>query len=124
MPANSSFGRFFSAIFFVAFIYFYLKGLSIFSGILFFFAIFLLISSLYFPLTLEPFNRLWFRFGLLLGKIVSPIVLGAIFFGVITPVALIGRLFGRDPLRLRMNQSSSYWIERSMLDSESFKNQF
>ena len=66
------------------------------------------------PGLLAPLNRLWTRFGLLLHKIVSPIVLGIMFFLVITPMGLVMRLFGKDPLRLRIDRSAStYWIGRT-----------
>ena len=66
------------------------------------------------PGLLAPLNRLWARFGLLLHKIVSPIVLGIMFFLVITPMGLVMRLFGKDPLRLRIDRgASTYWIGRT-----------
>jgi len=72
-----------------------------------------LICALAFPSALAPLNRLWLRFGLLLHKIVSPIVLGIMFYLVITPTGLLMRGLGKDPLRLKLDrQSSSYWIER------------
>ena len=65
------------------------------------------------PRVLAPLNLLWFRFGELLHRIVSPIALGVIFFGVITPYALVMRLFGRDELRLRKRSARpSYWVRR------------
>jgi saxitoxin biosynthesis operon SxtJ-like protein len=65
------------------------------------------------PAVLTPLNRIWLKFGLLLHKIVSPIVLGILFFVVITPMGLAMRLFGKDPLRLRLDRGTkSYWIER------------
>ena len=65
------------------------------------------------------------RFGLLLGMIVSPIVLGFIFFGLITPIAMFMRVSGRDELRLKFSQKASHWILRSEpIKSESFKQQF
>jgi hypothetical protein len=78
------------------------------------------------PSVLAPLNRLWFGFGLLLGKIISPIVLGAIFFLLISPVALVTRLFGRDPLLIRKRATASYWVERDPPGpaTDSFKNQF
>lgn len=78
------------------------------------------------PKALAPLNRAWFAFGLLLGRIVSPLVLGAMFFLLITPVALTTRLFGRDSLRLKRQTASSCWIEREndLPHAESFKNQF
>lgn len=65
------------------------------------------------PALLAPLNRLWTRFGLLLHKIVSPVVLGIMFFAVITPMGLIRRVLVKDPLRLRFDrQLRSYWVDR------------
>ena len=65
------------------------------------------------PRLLAPLNRIWFRFGELLHRIVSPIALGAIFFGVVTPFALVMRLFKRDALLLRKRSARpSYWVRR------------
>lgn len=78
------------------------------------------------PYLLSPLNRLWFRLGDLLGRIVSPLILGLIYFGVLTPIGLITRLFGRDALRLRRRRVSSYWVSRNPPGptSQSFTNQF
>ena len=65
------------------------------------------------------------RFGLLLGIIVSPIVLGIIFFGLFTPIAMLMRMSGRDELRLKSVQKTSHWIKRGEpIKSGSFKHQF
>ena len=62
---------------------------------------------------LTPLNKLWFKFGILLGSIVSPIVMGAVFFIVVTPVGLIMRFLGKDLLRINKNKTiSTYWINR------------
>jgi len=90
-------------------------------------AAFFLAAGLLFPKALGPLNRLWLKFGLLLHKIVSPIVLGIMFFVVLTPIGLLLRARGRDPLRLKPNrQSRSYWIERVPPGPapESIKDQF
>ena len=72
------------------------------------------ILALMAPAVLAPLNRLWTKFGLLLHKIVSPIVLGIMFYLVITPMGAVMRLLGKDPLRLRGNRDAvTYWIERS-----------
>ena len=78
------------------------------------------------PGILSPFNKAWYRLGLLMGKVVSPIVLGILFFIVISPVAIVTRLFGRDILLLRKRNVNSYWIERNPPgpQPESFKEQF
>jgi len=86
-----------------------------------------LLAALAFPGLLAPLNRLWMRFGLLLHRLVSPIVLGIMFFGVITPIGLVMRLFGKDPLRLQLDKAArSYWIERTPPGPapETFKDQF
>ena len=72
---------------------------------------------------LEPLNKLWYKFGLLLGKIISPLVIGVIFFLVITPIAYILRFFKKDILNLKYNNNKSYWIEKNGPKSE-MKNQF
>ena len=72
---------------------------------------------------LSPLNKMWFKFGILLGNFMSPIVLGIVFFTVVTPIAFIMRLFGKDVLNLKKNNKKSYWIERSPIKSK-MKNQF
>ena len=78
------------------------------------------------PQALTRLNRLWYDLGMLLGKITSPVVLGVIFFVLITPVALALRLFGRDYLKMRKRSVESYWVDRSPPGppSDSFKNQY
>ncbi|MAE44672.1 MAG: hypothetical protein CMF63_06780 [Magnetovibrio sp.] len=79
------------------------------------------------PVALRPLNLLWHRFGMLLNSIVSPLVMGVLFFLTVTPMALIMRIAGKDPLRLRFDrQAKSYWIERDPPgpDPDSMKNQF
>jgi hypothetical protein len=75
---------------------------------------------------LRPLNRLWQKLGLLLSKIVGPIVLSLVFFAVVTPVGLLMRALGKDPLRLDRNTSTTYWIVREPPgpEPESMKNQF
>lgn len=76
-------------------------------------AVFLL-AALLLPKALGPLNRLWFKFGLLLHRIVSPLAMGFLFFVTVTPVALIVRLCGKDVLNLRFQRDAkSYWIERT-----------
>ncbi|MDA8867374.1 SxtJ family membrane protein [Candidatus Pelagibacter sp.] len=72
---------------------------------------------------LSPLNRLWYKFGLILGSIVSPVVMGVVFFIVITPISLIMKILGKDLLNLKKVKSNTYWIEKK--DSKStMKNQF
>ncbi len=72
---------------------------------------------------LTPFNKFWFKFGILLGKIISPLVMGIIFFLVVTPIGLIMRFLGKDVLNLKYNKNKSYWIEKNGPKSK-MKNQF
>tara|TARA_Y100000591_G_scaffold304376_1_gene300981 strand:- start:336 stop:722 length:387 start_codon:yes stop_codon:yes gene_type:complete len=73
---------------------------------------------------LTPLNKLWFKFGILLGKIISPIIMGVIFFLVVTPIGLFMRLLGKDVLSLKLNKKkNSYWIEKNGPKSK-MKNQF
>ena len=66
------------------------------------------------PALLAPLNRLWSRLGSLLGRVTNPIIMGLVFFLLITPMAVILRLRGNDPLRLRLApERESYWIERT-----------
>ena len=72
---------------------------------------------------LSPLNKIWFKFGLLLGKIISPIIMGVIFFLVVTPIGFIMKLLGKDLINLKFNNEKSYWIEKSGPKSK-MKNQF
>mgnify|MGYP001193357986 CR=1 FL=1 len=72
---------------------------------------------------LSPLNNLWFRFGIFLGKIISPIIMGIIFYLVVTPIGLFMRILGKDLLKLNFNNEKSYWIEKNDPKSK-MKNQF
>lgn len=73
----------------------------------------ILITALVAPRLLRSANKLWFLFGMALGRITTPIVMGILFFLVVTPTGLIVRALGQDPLRLRIDKTAStYWIER------------
>jgi membrane protease YdiL (CAAX protease family) len=90
-------------------------------------ALLLFLLALIRPAALAPLNRLWTRLGLLLYKIVNPLVLGLLFYGTVTPVGLLMRATGKDPLRLKPDPAAaSYWIRRDPPgpSPESMKNQF
>lgn len=91
-----------------------------------FISIILALSALIVPRALVLFNKLWFHLGQAMGKVMSPIVLGVIFYGILTPISLVTRLFGRDELRLKRGANDSYWLACASARSsaESFKNQF
>ena len=125
LPSNRKFGFFFASVFALAFAYFsfheeilpaYLFGIS-------FLAI--LVVTSFKPDALLPFNKLWMKIGVLLSMIISPIVFGVIFFGIITPVGIFIRLIGRDELRMRNLNGTTNWINRThQVTSESFRQQF
>ena len=122
LPTNKNFGIVFSLIFLIISLFPLINdgSLRIWSLIVSMVFLFLgLINSK----ILTPLNKIWFRFGLLLGRIVSPVIIGVIFFFVVTPTALIMRLIGKDLLNLKFNNRKSYWIEKTGPRSK-MKNQF
>ncbi|MDC0603826.1 DUF4407 domain-containing protein [Amylibacter sp.] len=125
LPSNQKFGLFFTFVFAVAAAYFYYSANVSWAYVFIAAAIIFLLVTLTKSDALLPLNKLWMRFGLLLGMIISPIVLGIIFFGLFTPIAMLMRLIGRDELRLKCAQKASHWISRGEpIKSESFKQQF
>ena len=120
--SNKSFGIVFFVVFLLIAIYPLINNgeLRIWSLII---AIIFLILGLINSKFLKPLNKLWFKFGLLLGKVVSPLIMGIIFFLVVTPTALIMRIIGKDLLNLKFNNKKSYWIEKTDPKSK-MKNQF
>ena len=123
LGSNRSFGIVFFIVFVLIAIYPLIKQeeVKIWSLIISFLFLFLgLLNSK----ILTPLNKLWFKFGILLGKIISPIIMGVIFFLVVTPIGLLMRLFGKDVLNLKLNKNeSSYWVEKVGPKSK-MKNQF
>ena len=125
LPSNRKFGFFFTLVFAVAAAYFFEAVKMTWAYAFIAAALVFLIVTLVKSDALLPLNKLWMRFGLLLGMIVSPIVLGVIFFGLFTPIAILMRLSGRDELRLKFNKKVTNWIPRSEpIKSGSFKHQF
>ena len=120
--SNRSFGIVFFVVFLIISIYPMLntENIRIWSLIISF--IFLVLGLLNSKL-LNPLNKIWFKFGLLLGKIISPIIMGVIYFFVVTPIALLMKLLQKDLLNLKFNKNKTYWIEKSGPKSN-FKNQF
>ena len=122
LPSNRSFGIVFFTVFLILSLYPLVNSESIRIWSLIISIIFLVLGLLNAKI-LTPLNKLWFKFGILLGKIVSPFVMGIIFFLVVTPIGLIMRLFGKDVLNLKYNKNKSYWIEKNYPRSK-MKNQF
>ncbi len=119
---NRSFGIIFFLFFLIISLYplIYDENIRIWSLII---SIIFLILGLLNSKLLDPLNKIWFKFGFLLGKIISPIVMGIIFFLVVTPIGLFMRLLKKDLLNLKFNKKNTYWIEKSGPKSK-MKNQF
>ena len=123
LGSNRSFGIVFFIVFVLIAIYPIINQgeLRIWSLII---SLFFLVLGLFNSKILTPLNKLWFKFGLFLGKIISPIIMGIIFFVVVTPIGVIMRLIGKDVLNLKLNKKEgSYWIEKEGPKSK-MKNQF
>ena len=125
LPSNRKFGFFFTFVFVMVAAYLYYSANVSWAYVFIAAALIFLLVTLTKSDALLPLNKLWMRFGLLIGMIVSPIVLGVIFFGIFSPIAMLMRLSGRDELRLKFTQKASHWISRrEAIKSESFKYQF
>jgi saxitoxin biosynthesis operon SxtJ-like protein len=112
LPSNRSFGWTFTGFFVLAGAYGLWKGAGAQSWLLAFAAV-TAVVTLTRETWLTPLNRGWMKFGELLGRVVSPVVLGVIFFGVFTPVAAVMRLWGRDAMCRRFDAAArSYWVKR------------
>ena len=122
ISSNKSFGIVFFVVFLLIAIYPLTNGgdIRIWSGIISF--IFLVLGLLNSSI-LTPLNKIWFKFGIILGKIISPVIMAIIFFLVVTPTGLIMRILRKDVLNLKYNQNKSYWIEKEGPKSK-MKNQF
>ena len=121
VSSNKSFGIVFS-IFFAAVALYPLINHEEFRLWAIVISIIFLILGLINSVVLTPLNLIWFKFGIFLGKFISPIVMGLVFFCVVTPTGLIMRLFKKDLLNLKIDKKKSYWIERKT--KSEMKNQF
>ena len=121
LPTNRNFGIIFSIIFLLISLYPLMHGGDIRIA-------FLCISFIFFLLglfnsnILTPLNKIWLLFGIILGNFVSPVILGIIFFVVVTPIGFTMRLLNRDLLNLKKNNNNTYWINKE--NSNSMKDQF
>ena len=120
--SNKSFGIVFFTVFLIIAIWPLLNGYEIRYWSLIISIVFLFLGILNSKI-LTPLNKIWFKIGILLGNVISPIVMSIIFFLVVTPTSLIMKLFGKDILGIKKNRSKSYWIEKSGSKSK-MKNQF
>ena len=122
ISSNKSFGVVFFIVFLIVALYPLFQGSDLRVWSLLISLIFLTLSLLNSSL-LTPLNKIWFRFGILLGSFVSPIVMGLIFFIVVTPTSLLLKVFGKDVLNLKKNKEKSYWINKKGYKSK-MKDQF
>ena len=122
VSSNRSFGIVFFVVFLLIAFYPLINGGNIRSWFVVISLIFLVLGLLNSKI-LAPLNKIWFKFGIFLGKIVSPFIMGIIFFLVVTPIAFTMRIIGKDLLNLKFNKDKSYWIEKTGPKSK-MKNQF
>jgi len=124
VPSDRTFGLFFGGVFLLVGI---CKNFPTFSQnyTWFFLAVMMFLAALLYPKCLSLFNRLWMAFGALLHRVMNPIMLGIMFFGIVTPLSLLTKIFGRDALRLRTDPKlSSYWITRDPTQKTDLNHQF
>ena len=121
ISSNRSFGLVFFAIFLIISIWPLLddKDIRIWSLII---SLIFLILGILNSNILKPLNKIWFKFGMFLGKIVSPIVMGLVYFLVVTPTGFIMRFLGKDLLKLKKNKNNTYWLTKNY--KSSMKDQF
>jgi len=122
ISSNKSFGIVFFVFFLIISVYPIFKhgDLRVWSLVL---AVIFLVLGILNSSILSPLNKLWFKFGIFLGKIISPLIIGIIFFIVVTPIGLFMRLIGKDLLNLKFNKKKTYWIDNKDQKSD-MKNQF
>jgi len=123
MGSNRSFGLVFAFVFLVITLWPLINGFPIRIWSLAFTSIFLILGLMNSKI-LHPLNLVWFKFGILLGSIIAPIVMGVVFFAVVTPTGLVMRLFRKDLLNSKLDKTKkSYWIKKEKYKN-SMKDQF
>ena len=121
ISSNRSFGLLFFAIFLIISFWPLLddKDIRIWSLII---SLIFLILGILNSNTLKPLNKIWFKFGMFLGKIISPIIIGLVYFLVVTPTGFIMRFLGKDLLKLKKNKNNTYWLAKNY--KSNMKDQF
>ena len=122
MSTNKSFGLVFFVFFLIISLFPLLENGNIRIWAIIVSIIFLILGLLN-SKVLTPLNKIWFKFGILLGSFVSPVVMGIVFFAIVTPTSLIMKVLGKNLLNLKKGNKKTYWIERSEIKSK-MKNQF
>ena len=124
LPSNKQFGIVFFIFFLILSLYLF-KGLKLYLYSIIFLSLSLifLVLGLFNSKILYPLNLMWAKLGFYLGIIISPIIMGLIFFLIVTPIGIIMRYFSKNFLNLKFNNDKSYWIEKKEPKSK-MKNQF
>ena len=122
LPSNRNFGIVFAIVFLIISLWPLLSQTEVRIWSLIVSIIFLTLGLINSKLLL-PLNKIWFKFGILLGNFIAPIVMGIIYFFVVTPTGLIMKMLGKDLLNLKKSNKDSYWIKKDNSNS-SLKNQF
>ena len=122
ISSNRSFGFVFFVVFFVISLWPILSENEIRIWSLILSVIFLILGILNSKI-LTPLNKVWFRFGIFLGNFIAPIVMGVVFFLVVTPTGILAKLFKKDLINLKKNNDKTYWVEKKETISN-MKNQF
>ena len=124
ISSNKSFGIFFFLVLFIIAFWSFRGNLNEISILPFFIAIIFLILGLMKSKLLTLLNKIWFRFGIILGAIIAPIIMAIIFFLVVTPIGLLMKIMGKDLLKKNYDKAAkSYWIKRNQ-DIGTMKRQF
>ena len=121
LPTNKKFGLFLSSVLFILSIYFYFSYSKILLSYSIILLILILLITIFYPRVLYPLNLSWFYLGIILSKIVSPIIISAIYYFIVSPIAIVTRIFGRDELKIKKRKTNTYWVIRS---KQSFKDSF
>ena len=116
ISSNKSFGIVFFTVFLIIAIWPLLNGYEIRYWSLIISVVFLILGILNSKI-LTPLNKIWFKIGILLGNVISPIVMSIIFFLVVTPTSFIMKILGNDLLNLKKNTKNSYWIKKQNQNS-------
>ena len=111
LPSNRIFGFFFGIVFLILGFFFYEK--KIISYFFLFLSIVFIFLGLLNSKKLKLFNFLWIKLGLTLGAIIAPIAIGFVYYFLISPISLLMRLVGQDPLKIKNKKKKSYWIKKS-----------
>ena len=122
IPSNRNFGIVFSIVFLIIALWPVLNQNEIRIWSLVISLIFLVLGFIDSKL-LSPLNKIWFKFGLILGSVIAPVVMGIVFFFVVTPTGLIMRALGKVLLKLKKNKENTYWLDKDN-SNNSLKNQF